>query len=251
VVLAKPMAATVVEAEHLDELARRNGLTLLVDHTYLYSAPVRMIRKLLEAGDLGEPYYFDSVRVNLGPVRSDVNAVWDLAAHDISIATYLFGRDPHFVHAVGVSHSRSGLEDVAYVTLTYGGDLLAHCHVNWLSPVKIRQTLVAGSEKMLVWNDLALDEQIRIYDRGVTITADAQDIYNLIDYRMGDIWTPHLEAYEPLAAMVDHFVDCVADGLPPVTGGDFGVRVMRLLETASVSLREGGRPVAFAALPTV
>jgi hypothetical protein len=137
-------------------------------------------------------------------------------------------------------------------TLTYDDDLLVHCHVNWLSPVKIRQTLVAGSEKMLVWNDLAPDEQLRIYDRGVTISPDAEGVYKLlVDYRMGDVWMPHLERYEPLAAMVDHFVDCVRAGVIPLTDGDFGLRVVRLLEAATCSLRAGGSPVEFESLPTV
>lgn len=252
VVLAKPMAGTAAEAEQLNELSQRLGLTLLVDHTFLYSPPVRKIRELLEAGELGEPYYFDSVRINLGPYRSDVNAVWDLAAHDISIATYLFGRDPLFVHAVGASHSPSGHEDVAYVTLTYSDELLAHCHVNWLSPVKIRQTLVAGSEKMLVWNDLAPDEQLRIYDRGITVSPDADDVYKLIvDYRMGEILTPHLEQYEPIAAMVDHFLECVRASQRPLTDGEFGVRMARLLDAAALSLQTGGSPVEVAALRRV
>jgi predicted dehydrogenase len=251
VVLAKPMTVTCSEAEALTDLAQRLGLTLLIDHTYLYGAPVRKIRELLERGDLGEPYTFDSVRVNLGPFRSDVNVIWDLAAHDVSIVTYLFDAEPRFVHAVGASHSPSGIEDVAYVTLSYAGDLLAHCHVNWLSPVKIRQTLVAGSEKMLVWNDLAVDEQIRVYDYGVTTTGDGEDLYQVLpDYRMGDIWTPRLDGSEALATMVEHFVDCVRQGETPMTDGDFGVRVMRLLESAAVSLRDGGRPVEVSSLPT-
>jgi len=252
VIVAKPLAATTVEAQDLKELAERAGLTLLVDHTFLYGAPVRKIRELLDRGDLGEPFYFDSVRVNLGLFQSDVNVIWDLAAHDLSIFMYLLQRDPRSVHAVGASHSPSELEDVAYVTLTCDDDLLAHCHVNWLSPVKIRQTLVAGSEKMLVWNDLLPDEQLRIYDRGVTISPDEDDVYkHLVDYRMGDVWVPHLERYEPLAAMVDHFVDCVCSGLTPLTDGDFGLRVVRLLEAATCSLRAGGSPVEFVPVPTV
>jgi predicted dehydrogenase len=252
VVVAKPLAATTVEAQDLKELAERAGLTLLVDHTFLYGAPVRKIRELLDRGDLGEPFYFDSVRVNLGLFQSDVNVIWDLAAHDLSIFMHLLQRDPRSVHAVGASHSPSELEDVAYVTLTYDDELLAHSHVNWLSPVKIRQTLVAGSEKMLVWNDLAPDEQLRIYDRGVTMSPDAEGVYRLlVDYRMGDVWMPHLERYEPLAAVVDHFVDCVRAGVTPLTDGEFGVRVVRLLEAATCSIRAGGSPVEFASLPTI
>jgi predicted dehydrogenase len=252
VVVAKPVAASTAEAQDLKELAERAGLSLLVDHTFLYGAPVRKIRELLDRGDLGEPLYFDSVRVNLGLFQPDVNVIWDLAAHDLSIFMYLLQRDPRSVHAVGASHSPSELEDVAYVTLAYDDDLLVHCHVNWLSPVKIRQTLVAGSERMVVWNDLAPGEQVRIYDRGVTISPGEEGVYKLlVDYRMGDVWMPHLEFHEPLAAMVDHFVDCVRAGATPLTDGDFGLRVVRLLEAATDSLRAGGSPVEFAALPAV
>lgn len=247
VVVAKPMAAAVVEAEQLNKIAQRVGRTLLVDHTYLYGAPVRKIREVLVSGDLGEPYYFDSVRVNLGLFQQDVNVIWDLAAHDLSIVTYLFDREPLSVHAVGASHSPSGHEDVAYVTLNFTDSLIAHCHVNWLSPVKIRQTLVAGSERMLVWNDLAADEQIKVYDHGVEMSADVEGVYKmLVDYRTGDVWTPHLDRYEPLAAMVEHFIDCVETGATPLTGGELGLRVLRLLESATASLREGGRPVEVA-----
>jgi predicted dehydrogenase len=252
VVVAKPMATTTAESEAMREAARTAGRVLLVDHTFIYGAPVRFIRQLLEAGALGEPYYFDSVRVNLGLFQDDVNVIWDLAAHDLSIAAFLFGEEPLQVHAVGASHSPSGHEDVAYVTLTYPGSLIAHCHVNWLSPVKIRQTLVAGSQKMLVWNDLAADELIKVYDHGVSMTPDRDGIYKLlVDYRMGDVWIPHIERYEALSAMVSHFADCAVKGTDPVTGPDFGVRVMRMLEAAASSVRGGGRPIDVVGEPTV
>lgn len=251
VVIAKPMATTIAEARLMQKAARDSGCVLLVDHTFVYGSPVQRIRQLIDEGALGQLYYFDSVRVNLGLFQEDVNVIWDLAAHDLSIATFLFQDDPLRVHAVGASHSPSGHEDVAYVTLTYPGDLIAHCHVNWLSPVKIRQTLVAGSEKMLVWNDLAADELIKVYDHGVTMTANAEGIYKLlVGYRMGDVWIPQLERYEALAAMVGHFVDCVRTGIAPLTGSDFGVRVMGLLEAAAMSLRENGQPVELASLTT-
>jgi predicted dehydrogenase len=249
VVVAKPMATTAAEAELMRDTARTNGRVLLVDHTFVYGSPVRHIREMLDQGVIGEPYYFDSVRVNLGLFQEDVNVVWDLAAHDLSIATFLFGNEPLRVHAVGASHSPSGHEDVAYVTLTYPGSLIAHCHVNWLSPVKIRQTLLAGSERMLVWNDLAADELIKVYDHGVTMSPDREGIYKLlVDYRMGDVWIPHIERFEALSALVSHFVDCVRGDAAPITGPDFGVRVMHMLEAAAVSLRQGGQPVDLAAV---
>lgn len=251
VVVAKPMASTTAEGEIMREAARAAGLVLLVDHTFIYGSPVRRIKELLDEGALGDLYYFDSVRVNLGLFQEDVNVIWDLAAHDLSIASFLFKDEPLRVHAVGASHSPSGFEDVAYVTLTYPGSLIAHCHVNWLSPVKIRQTLLAGSERMLVWNDLAADEQIKVYDHGVTMGPDREGIYKLlVDYRMGDVWIPHLERHEALATMVDHFVDCVRNGATPVTGPDFGVRVMQMLEAAATSLRAEGQPVELAGATT-
>jgi predicted dehydrogenase len=249
VLVAKPLAATSAEAEALLLAAEQSDVVLMVDHTYVYTGAVRRIKSLLEEDALGELYYFDSVRVNLGLFQQDVNVVWDLAAHDLAIVTHLFDVEPVSIHAVGASHSSSGFEDVAYVTLTYPNNLIAHCHVNWLSPVKIRQALVAGSRRMLVWNDLADDELVKVYDHGVTVTPDREGLYELlVDYRMGDVWIPHLERHEALALEVEHFVDCVRLGETPNTGGPAGVGVVRLLEAASASMRDGGRPVVLEAL---
>jgi len=220
----------------------------MVDHTYVYTGAVRKISSLLEERALGDLYYLDSVRVNLGLFQHDVNVIWDLAAHDFSIFTELLGVEPVSVQAVGSSHSASGLEDVAYVTLEYESSLLAHCHVNWLSPVKIRQTLIGGSERMLVWNDLAADEKVKVYDSGFdAIPGDEQGLHQtIVSYRTGDVWMPRIERHEALALELDHFVDCVRGGACPTTGGEAGRRVVRLLEATSASLRAGGRAVELA-----
>jgi len=244
VIVTKPMAATLAEADALVEQARAAGRVLLVDHTFVYTGAVRRMRRMLDEGLLGPLYYLDSVRVNLGLFQHDVNVVWDLAAHDISIFDHLLGTPPLRVTASGASHSPSGQEDVAYVHLEYAGDLIAHIHVNWLSPVKIRQTLVGGSQRMLVWNDLAADEKLRVYDRGIEAPADEHERHRAaVAYRTGDAWIPTIERHEALALEIEHFVDCVRHGAQPLTGPEAGREVVRVLEAASASLRAGGRPV--------
>jgi predicted dehydrogenase len=247
VLVAKPLAATSAEAEALIELAREADRTLMVDHTFVYTGAVRKIGELMAAGALGDLYYIDSVRVNLGLFQHDVNVIWDLAAHDFSIIQHLVGREPRSVSATGACHSDSGLADVAYVTLEFEDNLIAHCHINWLSPVKIRQTLIGGSEKMLVWDDLAADEKVKVYDRGITLSPGDEGFYNrLVDYRIGDVWTPQLDRREALAVEVDHFLDCVRGLAEPVSGGAVGRQVVRLLEAAGASLRERGRAIELA-----
>ena len=244
VLVAKPMTATLEEADALIELARARDRVLMVDHTFVYTGAVRRIRSLLDEGTLGDLLYIDSVRINLGLFQHDVNVVWDLAAHDFAILDHLLDERPVTLRAIGSSHSASGLEDVAYLHLEYANDLIAHCHVSWLSPVKIRQTLIGGSQQMVVWNDLAADEKVRVYDRGVDMTTGDEDLYQtMVSYRTGDALIPTLERHEALALEVEHFVDCVRGVAEPTTGGDAGRQVVRLLEATSISLREGGRAI--------
>jgi predicted dehydrogenase len=245
VVMAKPLAANVSECERLIALAAERDRVLLVDHTFVYTGAVRKIRDLLDEGALGEIYYFDSVRVNLGLFQHDVNVIWDLAAHDFAILRYLFDREPVAISATGASHSASGLADVAYVTLHYEGNLIAHCHLNWLSPVKIRRTLIGGSERVLVWDDLDPDEKIKVYDRGFSEQPRGEGLYKtIVNYRIGDVWIPQTDRGEALASMVGHLARCVREGERPLTGGDAGRDVVRLLEGANASLQAGGSPVA-------
>jgi predicted dehydrogenase len=245
VLVEKPLAACVRDAEAMVRAAKEAGRVLMVDHTFVYSGPVRKIKEIVDSGDLGDIYYVDSVRINLGLFQHDVNVVWDLAPHDLSIMDYLIGRLPKSLSAFGTCHadSDSGIEDVAYLNLDFGDGLLASFHVNWLSPVKIRHFLVGGSRKGLVYNDLAPDEKIKVYDRGITVSQDAEARRGvLIGYRTGDVWSPRIEGQEPLQAMVRHFAECIRDGKQPLTDGEAGLRVVRILEAAQRSIKaQGGR----------
>jgi predicted dehydrogenase len=244
VFITKPMTTTVAEADALIALARERDRILLVDHTFVYTGAVRRIRRMLEEGELGELHYIDSVRINLGLFQHDVNVIWDLATHDFAILDHLLGISPLTVRAIGAAHSSSGLEDVAYVHLEYDDRLIAHVHVSWLSPVKIRQTLIGGSQRMLVWNDLAADEKLRVYDRGVELVPATEEFYeSIVSYRTGDAWIPTLERHEALGLEIDHFVDCIRCGAEPLTGGAAGREVVRLLEATVKSLREGSQAV--------
>jgi predicted dehydrogenase len=245
VLIEKPMGLSVCEAEELVRTAKEAGRILMVDHTFIYSGPVRKIKEIIDAGELGEIYYVDSVRINLGLFQHDVNVVWDLAPHDLSIMDYIIGRLPKSLSAFGTCHTcpDSGIEDVAYLNLDFGDGLLASFHVNWLSPVKVRHFLIGGSRKGLVYNDLSPDERIKVYDRGITVSEDAEARRKLlISYRTGDVWSPRIDSQEPLQAMVRHFAECIRDGKQPLTDGESGLRVVRILEAAQHSIKaQGGR----------
>ena len=245
VLVEKPLAACVRDAEAMVRAAKEAGRVLMVDHTFVYSGPVRKIKEIVDSGDLGDIYYVDSVRINLGLFQHDVNVVWDLAPHDLSIMDYLIGRLPKSLSAFGTCHadSDSGIEDVAYLNLDFGDGLLASFHVNWLSPVKIRHFLVGGSRKGLVYNDLSPDEKIKVYDRGITVSQDAEARRGvLVGYRTGNVWSPRIDGQEPLQAMVRHFAQCIQNGQTPLTNGEAGLRVVRILEAAQRSIKaQGGR----------
>lgn len=245
VLLEKPLASSVREAEELVRTAKEVGRILMVDHTFIFSGPVRKIKEIVASGELGDLYYVDSVRINLGLFQHDVNVVWDLAPHDLSIMDYIIGRLPKSLSAFGTCHTdpASGIEDVAYLNLDFGDGLMASFHVNWLSPVKIRHFLVGGSRKGLVYNDLSPDEKIKVYDRGITVSEDAESRRGvLIGYRTGDVWSPRIDSQEPLQAMVRHFAECIQDKKTPLTDGEAGLRVVRILEAAQRSIKaQGGR----------
>ena len=240
VFLEKPFTYTVAEAEDLVELAAKKNLKLMVDHTFLYTGAVRKIRQLIDDGVLGNLYYFDSVRVNLGLFQHDVNVVWDLAPHDISIMDYIIGEKPHAVVATGVGHFNRGLEDIAYLTFYYDHNIIAHINVNWLSPVKVRTTLIGGEKKMLVWNDLEPDEKIKIYDKGVKVKTKEGQYNLLVDYRSGDMWAPKVEQTEALKLMAEKFVDYVKNGGTVVNDGIAGLNNVKMLEAANKSLNNKG-----------
>jgi predicted dehydrogenase len=243
VFLEKPLTSTTEQAEDLIELADRKNLKLMVDHTFLFSGPVRKIRELVDSGELGALYYFDSTRVNLGLFQHDVNVVWDLAPHDLSIMDHLILERPEAVVATGGRHL-NGMADVGFITVYFPSNVIAHVNVNWLSPVKIRTTLIGGHNKMLVWDDLAADEKIRVYDKGVKITNKEElDRELLVSYRSGDVWAPRVEQTEPLRLELQYFVDCIVNDRSPFNDGAAGLRVVKLLEAADRSLQKRGRIV--------
>jgi predicted dehydrogenase len=245
VLVEKPMTTTSVEAARLIEEADKRKLTLMVDHTFVYTSVVGKIRELVSQGSLGQLYYYDSVRVNLGLFQHDVNVLWDLAVHDLAIMDFVLGRSPRMVAATGVSSVPGQPESLAYLTCFFDDNLLAHFHVNWLAPVKIRKTLIGGSHKMIEWDDMELSEKLRIYDKGITVNSGAEGVYQLkVGYRAGDMWAPHLPNVEALQVEARHFVECAASGRRPTTDGQVGFRVVKILEAASQSVQQRGAPVA-------
>jgi predicted dehydrogenase len=239
VFVEKPFTSNVAQAEELINLATRKNLKIMVDHTFLFTGAVRKIRELLEEGTLGKLYYYDSTRVNLGLLQHDVNVIWDLAPHDLSIMDYLIGDSPEAVVATGQTHL-NGVEDVAFMTLYFPNKIIAHINVNWLSPVKVRTTLIGGEKKMLVWNDLEADEKIRVYDKGVTINTQ-EGLYDLlVSYRSGDMWAPKIEQVEALRRELGYFVDCISSDQSPFNDGAAGLRVVKMLQAASESLSRRG-----------
>jgi predicted dehydrogenase len=243
VLVEKPMAASVHEAEEMVRRAEKCGRVLMVDHTFIYSPPVRKMKELLDSGELGDLYYVDSVRINLGLFQHDVNVVWDLAPHDLSVMDYVIKSRPCAITANGVDHFGRSLENIAYIAVYFPDNLIAHFNVNWLSPVKIRTTLIGGAKRMLVWNDLDTDEKIKIYDKGVTV-KDRQGIYNLlVEYRSGDMWAPRVDHTEALRAELVYFVDCILKDKAPINDGLAGLRIIRMLEASDRSLKNRGKMI--------
>ncbi len=242
VFVEKPFTLNSQQAEELIELAARKHLKIMVDHTFLFTGAVRKIKQLVDARELGTIYYYDTMRVNLGLFQHDVNVIWDLAPHDLAIMDYLLAAEPEAVVATGQSHV-NGVEDVAFITVYYPGKLIAHVNVNWLSPVKVRTTLLGGDKKMLIWNDLESDEKIRIYDRGVNLTT-REGVYDLlVSYRSGDMWAPQVESGEALALEIAHFNRSILDDQAPINDGLAGLRVVKILEAANKSLALRGSEV--------
>jgi len=240
VFVEKPFTCTTAQAEELIELAERKHLKIMVDHTFLFTGAVKRIRQFIEDGTLGQIYYYDSTRVNLGLFQHDVNVIWDLAPHDLSIMDYLIKEKPEAVVATGERHL-NGVADVAFLTLYYPNNIIGHINVNWLSPVKVRTTLIGGEKKMLVWNDLEADEKIKIYDKGVEMNGDVYKM--LVSYRSGDMWAPRVEQVEALKLEAAYFVDCIMNDKQPFNNGVAGLNVVRMLEAADHSLQQKGKIV--------
>ena len=238
VLVEKPLTDGVATAQELVDLAAAKGLVLMVDHVFVYSSPVRKMKEVLDSGQLGELFFIDSVRINLGLFQHDINVVWDLAPHDLSIVDFLLERLPKSISAFGAVHAGGGIEDVAYLNLDFGGGLIVNFHVNWLSPVKVRYTMIGGSQKSLVYNDLDLSEPLKIYDRGIDLDGDLETRRGmLVSYRAGDVWSPHVKHVEALRVMAEHFCDCIAGGKKPITSGAEGLRVVQTLEAAQRSIK--------------
>jgi predicted dehydrogenase len=240
VFVEKPFTCSTAQAEELIDLADRKHLKIMVDHTFLFTGAVNRIRKLMDEGTLGDLYYYDSTRVNLGLFQHDVNVIWDLAPHDLSIMDYLIKEKPEAVVATGQNHL-NGVADIAFLTIYYPKNIIAHINVNWLSPVKVRTTLIGGEKKMLVWNDLAADEKIKIYDKGVEMTTGEAVYQTLVSYRTGDMWAPKIEQVEALKVEAAYFVDCILNDKTPFNDGVAGLHVVRMLEAADKSLEQKGK----------
>jgi predicted dehydrogenase len=244
VLVEKPLAASAEQGERLIQEAARCNRVLMVDHTFVYTGAVRKIKELVDSAKLGQLYYYDSVRVNLGLFQHDVNVLWDLAVHDLAIMDYVLDARPCAVGATGIAHVSGKPKDVAYLTCFFENNLIAHFHVNWLSPVKVRKTLIGGAQQMIVYDDLEPSEKIKVYDKGITLNNGAEGEYDLlVGYRAGDMWAPQLDTTEALRIEASHFVDCIENEKQPITSGQVGLRVVRILEAATHSMAQRGRPV--------
>ena len=242
VFVEKPFTSHAAQAEELINLAEQKNLQIMVDHTFLFTGAVRRIQKLLADGTLGKLYYYDSTRVNLGLFQHDCNVIWDLAPHDLSIMNHLLGKDAEAISATGQAHVNEH-EDIAFITAYFPDKMIAHVNVNWISPVKIRTTLISGEKKMLVWNDLEADEKLKIYDKGVDVKSQ-EGVYNLlVSYRTGDMWAPQVEQVEALKLELGYFVECIKKNQTPFNDGRAGLKVVRMLEAATKSLAKRGEVV--------
>jgi predicted dehydrogenase len=246
VLIEKPMTSSVKEAEELIDIALKQKLVLMVDHTFLYTGAVQKMKSLIDSGTIGKLKYLDSTRINLGLFQSDVNVLWDLAPHDISICDYLMSEKPVSVQATGISHTKNGIENIAYLTLNYQSDIIAHFNCSWTSPVKLRQMLVGGDEKMMVYNDMEPTEKIKIYDTGYNLSSEEEKNRILVDYRIGDIFIPKLETKEALLGMANDFVNAIANGTKPVCDYNLGLSVVKVLEASQISIKNGGKEVKIA-----
>jgi predicted dehydrogenase len=244
VLVEKPLAPSADQVRHLIEEADRRSLTLMVDHTFLYTPAVQKIRELITKGELGDVYYYDSTRSSLGLFQSDVNVIWDLAVHDISVIQYILNEDPVAVSATGSCHVVGSPENMAHITLFFESKCVAHVSVNWLSPIKVRQTFIGGNKKMIVYNDLEPTEKIKLYDKGITLDASPENAHQFrIGYRAGDMWAPNISTKEALQTEVEHFIECVRSGATPISDGLSGLRVIEVLEAATRSMADHGKPV--------
>lgn len=239
VLLEKPMTSSSAEAKELISTAREKNLTLMVDHTFIYTSAVEKMKELVDDGVIGDVIYFDSTRINLGLFQHDLNVVWDLAPHDLSIMLHLMKERAIAVQATGIDHLQNGLEDIAYITLFFEENTIAHFHLSWVSPVKVRKTIVGGSKKMIVYDDMEPDEKVKVYEKGINITTKEDIDQASVQYRIGDVNIPVLENKEALYSEMSHFVECIQTGAEPRTTGESGLWVVKVLEAAEKSIKDG------------
>jgi predicted dehydrogenase len=245
VLITKPLTDNAAHAEELINLADKKRLVLQVDHTFIYHPAVERLKDIVMRGELGDLYYFDSVRINLGLFQTDVSVIWDLAPHDISIMEHLIGRPVQWVQTVGARHAGQKFESMAYITVQFADNILGHCHVNWLAPMKVRLVTLGGSRRMVVYDDNLVTEKIKIYDKGVTLNS-IDGLYDaLVQYRQGDMYAPAIENSEALAREIRHFIHCIKQGTTPITDGRSGLRVVRILAAAEESIRQEGKRIPF------
>lgn len=245
VFVEKPLAPTAKQAREMEAEASKRGLILMVDHTFIYTPAVRKIKTLMDSGELGQFLYFDSTRINLGLFQHDVDVMWDLAVHDISILSYICPEKPTAVSASGISHVKGQPQNTAFMTLFFNSPIIAHINVNWLSPVKIRQTLIAGSNKMVLYDDMEPTEKIKIYDKGVHLGENPDDVQKMrVGYRTGDMLAPQLDMTEALQAGVIHFADCIKNKKTPDTSASLGADVVTILEAAQKSMGQQAQSVS-------
>ena len=243
VFVEKPFTVKSSQAEELISLASKKKLIIMVDHTFLFTDAVRKIKEVINQNVLGDLYYYDSTRINLGLFQHDVNIIWDLAPHDLSIMDFVLKEKPIAISALGISHFNKKLEDTAYIVVHFNNNMIAHFNMNWLSPVKVRTTLIGGKKKMLVWNDLETDEKIKIYDKGV-IVKNTESIYNLlVEYRSGDMYSPRINQVEALKNETEYFIKCIENSHVPINDGYSGLRIVKMLEAADKSLKLSGRKI--------
>lgn len=243
VLIEKPMTSSVKEADELINLSAQKGLTLMADHTFLYTGAVEKMKQIIETEVIGSPLYFDSSRINLGLFQPDINVLWDLAPHDISILTYLITEEPESINATGISHTRNKIENIAYLTVNYHSDFIAHFTCSWSSPVKVRQTLIGGDKKMILYNDLEPSEKVRVYDTGYNHKTEEDKTRIMVDYRTGDVYIPKLSSREALAGVADDFIQSVIQKRSPLSNALLGRSVVRILEASQESIKHNGKEV--------
>ncbi len=243
VLIEKPMTSSVMEAEELTNLAESRNLVLMVDHTFLYTGAVNKIKELIDSDVIGKPKYFDSTRINLGLFQPDVNVLWDLAPHDISMLLYLIDEKPYSVNATGISHTNNNIENIAYMTVNYKSNFIAHFNCSWTSPVKVRQTLIGGDRKMIVYNDLEPSEKVRLYDTGYNHKTDEEKNKLMVDYRTGDIHIPNLSSKEALSAVAEDFLKSILSAKQPLASAQLGLKVVQVLDAAQKSIKNKGKEI--------